>query len=419
MKRVFTLQIVAIVVIIASCLPTQTQPALALAERLAYANVGGQAVRQTIVYQQPKYKGTLLSAGGVAKNFEMLIYSRSQMLLNLNKYKQAGWNGLSLLYFDVAKNNGPQGLSSTTAQRTPCTSAQKTLPVYTNTITMDTGEMCRIHDAIIAQSKLDGLSVSEAWFIHRSDGSRYEVSGGGASGTAQYRMNFANPDFQQYYLNKLRREFEAVDANHLPTGALGLFLDNVSESWGDIQDLNNGEPPREFADKASYQAGMASFLSAIRTTFPAIQIWGNMTSFSTNEENFVSFKPYLDGAMIEGAFLDWDGNPRSVSKLEDGNATADAWGKPLLYVVQGDAQNTYHKYAFGLYLLMVNDDSYFFFSDQVSYCNYYKINEYQLALGKPMGRRVKIAEGVWRRKFQNGIVRVNMNTHTTSIVLNP
>jgi hypothetical protein len=417
MKRTTIFHALSIIVILSLFLAGQAPTALAKSAHYAYPNVGGPAVRQSIVYQPPKLNGTLLGPAGVVNNFEMLIYARSHMLNYLKKYKQAGWHGLSLLYFDVAKNNGPKGLSSLAAQKTLCTSAQKTLPVYSNTITMDTGEMCRIHDAIIRNGTVDGLPVTEAWFLHRSDGSRYEVAGGGGSGAAQYRMNFAHPDFQQYYLNKLRREFEATDPNHLPTGAMGLFLDNISESWSDIEGYNNGAPPREFADKAAYQAGMESFLAAIRAEFPAIQIWGNMTSFSTNEENFVSFKPYLDGAMIEGAFLDWDGNPRSVSKVEDGNTMADAWGKPLLYVVQGNSSNTYHKYTFGLYLLMVNDDAYFFFSDQSSYANFYRISEYQLALGKPLGKRAKIGEGIWRRRFENGVVRVNLNTQTTTITM--
>jgi hypothetical protein len=98
---------------------------------------------------------------------------------------------------------------------------------------------------------------------------------------------------------------------------------------------------------------------------------------------------------------------------------ADAWGKSILYVVQGNSTNTYHKYTFGLYLLMVNEDAYFFFSDQSSYSNYYRIADYQLALGKPVGKRVKIGEGIWRRRFENGLVRVNINTKTATITLNP
>lgn len=419
MKQTVLFHALIIVIVLSLCIPSQTQIALAYSTQMATINVGGPAVRQSIVYQPPKIRERLITPSAVVSNFEMLIYARSHMLSRLIKYKQAGWEGLSLLYFDVAKNNGPQGLSSLSAQKTPCSSAQKTLAVYSNTITMDTGEMCRIHDAIIAKGKVDGLGVSEAWFLHHSDGTRIEVSGGGVRGASQYRMNFANLNYQQYYLNKLRREFEATDPKHLPSGAQGLFLDNVNESWSDIEDLNNGAPPREFADYADYQAGMSAFLRAIRTEFPSIQIWGNMTSFSVNEENFAGFKPFLDGAMIEGAFLDWDGDPRSVSKVETGNEMADAWGKPLLYVVQGNSSNTYHKYTFGLYLLMVNDDAYFFFSDQSSYSNFYRITDYKLALGKPLGDRVKVGEGIWRRKFENGFVRVNLNTHTATISVDP
>jgi hypothetical protein len=407
----------AILVVLSMCLPAQIRSAQAKSGSYAYANVGATAIRQSIVYQEPKSSSKLLPVSGVVSRFEMLIYARERMLSNLNTYKQAGWNGLSLLYFDVAKNNGPRGLSSLAAQKTPCTSVQKALSVYTNTITMDTGEICRIHDAIIAKTKVDGLSVTEDWFLHKSDGTRYEVSGGGATGAAQYRMNFSNPQYQQYYVNKLRREFQATDSAHLPTGAIGLFLDNVNESWGDIQNLNGGVPPKEFADKAAYQTGMIAFLSAIHTAYPTVPVWGNMTSFSTNEETFTSFKPYLDGAMIEGAFLDWNGAPRSASKIESGNAVADKWGKPLLYVVQGNATGTYHKYTFGLYLLMANEDAYFFFSDQSSYCNYYEIADYQVALGKPLAAREQVSSGVWRRQFQNGTVQVDMNTHVTTFNL--
>jgi hypothetical protein len=414
MKQKVIFSALAILVVFSICLTGQTQPARA--QSAPYGNVGALAVRQSIIYQEPESNGVLLPVSGVVSHFETLIYARARMLTNLNPYKQAGWNGLSLLYFDIAKNNGPQGLSSPAAQKIPCTAAQKALPVYSNTITMDTGELCRIHDAIHAGAKVDGLTVTEGWFLHRSDGSRYEVAGGGASGAAQYRMNFANPQYRQYYVNKLRREFQSIDSAHPPTGALGLFFDNVNESWSDIQALNSGAPPIEFADKAAYQTGTIAFLSAVRSTYPAIPIWGNMTSFSTNAETFTSFKPYLDGAMIEGAFLDWNGIPRSVSKVETGNSMADQWGKSLLYVVQGDAAGTYHQYAFGLYLLMANDNAYFYYSDQSSYADYYEIAEYQLALGNPLGAREQVSSGVWRRQFQNGMVQVDMNAHTLTAI---
>ena len=415
MNQKIVLSALAILFIVSVGLPGQTQPAQA--QSAPVANVGVTAIRQTIVYQEPKSRGVLLPVSGVVSRFETLIYARVRMLENLNTYKQAGWNGLSLMYLDAAKNNGPSKLSSLIAQRIPCTTAQKSLPVYSNTITMDTGEMCRIHDAIINKTKVDGLTVTEDWFLHKTDGSRYEVTGGGVSGASQYRMNFSNAQYQQYYVNKLQREFQSTDPNHLPSGALGLFFDNVNESWKDVQNLNGGSPPKEFTDRAAYQQGMLSFLAAVRNAYPSIQIWGNMTTLASGTEIFSAFKPYLDGAMIEGAFLDWDGNPRSISDVESSNEVADAWGKSLLYVVQGNAVGTYHKYAFGLYLLMANEDAYFFFTDQANYANYYEIADYQIALGNPLGPRQQISSGVWSRQFQNGTVQVNMNTYKATFTL--
>jgi hypothetical protein len=383
-------------------------------------NVGASAVRQGIVYKEPVVNGVEMPDSGVVSNFEMLIYARGRMLSHLQDYKQLGWSGLSLLYMDMSKNNGPAGLASVAAQKILCTPSQAQTEVYTNTITMDTGELCRIHDAIINKTQVDGFTVSEDWFLHRADGSRYESSGGGTSDSvSQYRMNFTNPEYQKYYINKLRREFRSVDSAHLPTGAQGLFFDNINLSWPDLIDLNGGNPPVEFADKPAYQQGMVSFLSAVRAEFPEIQIWGNMTSFSTNISNFTDFKPYLDGAMIEGAFLDWHGDPRPADEVEKANLVADTWGKPLLYVVQGDTSASHHLYAFGLYLLMTNPDAYFFYTDQHSYANYYSLAEYKLALGEPTGARQLLAAGVWNRQFQNGSVQVDMNTQEVKISMIP
>ena len=417
MKKQVLTSLTAILFVVSFLIPGQIQAARAQGQS-TYPNVGGQAVRQSIIYKAPVENGTSMTVSNVVSHFEMLIYARDSMLRYLSSYEQAGWNGLSLLYIDSAKNNGPSGLSSLTAQKTPCTTAQQSLAVYTNTITMDTGEFCRIHNAAITNGTLDGIPVTEAWFLHKSDGSRYEVTGGGVSGASQYRMNLSNPDYQKYVIYKLQREFSATDPTHLPTGAAGLFFDNVSESWNDILNLNGGNPPKEYADKTAYHQGVASFLAQVHNAYPSIPIWGNMTSFSTNMDNFTIFKPYLAGAMIEGAFLNWDGTPRSSAQVESGNLAADQWGKPLLYVVQGDSAGTYHEYTFGLYLLMANDDAYFFFRDHSSYANYYEIPDYSALLGQPLGPRTNVSSGVWTRQFENGSVLVDMNAHTSTITIN-
>ena len=370
------------------------------------------AIRQSVIYQHPKTGGVSMPDSDVAAKFKMVIYSRSRMLEHLTDYKEAGWNGLALLYLDMPKAAGASGMSSVAAQKTLSTPAQRAAAVYSNTITMDVGEFCKIHDAIINATLLDGLAVTENWFLHKTDGSRYEEVGGGAS---QYRMNFANVQYQEYYVHKLEREFSPTDPAHLPTGAQGLFLDDINESWNDVTNLNGGQPPVEFANRSEYQAGILAFLSAIRNAY-SFPIWGNMTTLESGTAMFNAFKPYLDGAMIEGAFLDWDGSPLSAAEVVSENEVADAWGKGLLYVVQGDAAETHHRYTFGLYLLMSSANAYFYFTDQTTYANYYDLKEYQVALGRPLTKRYEVSSGVWRRQFQNGTVTVNMNTHKASDV---
>lgn len=374
-------------------------------------------IRQSTVYQAPKVGGSEMSDADVVATFHLLIYSRQRMIDHFADYVAAGWTKPALQYFDMPKAAGSSGMSSVAAQTTLSTPAQRAVTVYTNTITMDTGEFTDIHDAIINETAVDGLYPTEGWFLHKTDGTRYETVGGGASGASQYRMNFANADWRTYYINKLEREFEATDPAHLPMGATGLFFDNINESWNDLSGENGGNPPVEFADRAAYQAGLIGFLAAVRSAYPSLEIWGNMTTLESGSAIWNAFKPYLDGAMVEGAFLDWDGTPLSPADVVSENEIADEWAKKLLYIVQGDAAETYHEYTFGLYLLMSNLWAYFFFTDQVSYANYYDLASYASALGSPLGAREEVSSGVWRRYFRHGNVVVNMNTQVSTITI--
>ena len=79
MNQKIVLSALAILFIVSVCLPGQTQPAQA--QSAPVTNVGATAIRQTIVYQEPKSRGVFLPVSGVVSRFETLIYARVRILV--------------------------------------------------------------------------------------------------------------------------------------------------------------------------------------------------------------------------------------------------------------------------------------------------------------------------------------------------
>ena len=379
-------------------------------------------VRQTIVYDAPKWPatGASLSASEVAQKIGVVLYARSQMKV-LPNYVSAGFKGTSLVYLIMDTTAGPAGLSSIAAQKTLCTAAQKSTSVYSNSATMDTGDFCDIHDAIINKTHLSrytDIFPTENWFLHsKTDGSRLTTGGGGA---LMYRTNPGDPNWREYYARRALREVAPTDPNHLPiSGVNGIFIDNVGLSWGPLQNT------KEYLTSDAYVNAVLDFVKTVHTKLNSgtykYAVWGNMISDPGSGSAWDKFDPYLEGGMDESFGLDWGRGPSSIAKVQNELTQADSWiskGNNFLGVAQGDSSETYIKYTYGLTLLVTDghNASYKYANHAGSYSEYYEIPEFYIKFGLPISARRVVTSSplVYERCFQNGSVRVDLTNHNAT-----
>ena len=347
---------------------------------------------QAIIYQEPPN----ISDAFIAERFPLVIQARRQLDSDLPGYKNAGWDGLALQYFDTPWLNGPTSMEN---QSTPCTPSQRSTYVWANSITMTGAEFCDLHDAIVSNTPLPEfpqLQPTEDWFLHSLNGSRISRSLGGADFT-QYRMNLGHPDVQTWYILVAQRE---LDGRHGDATANGVY-------WDDIRD----NPPAsvEYPLPATWEEAVMDFLQAMYEGL-GVPSWGNMNHA---DDFLVPAMDYLDGALIEVWGINWDGSPYSLNEQARQLNRVDEAGKPVVLMVQGETDQRYHQYTLGLAYL-VDNWSYFYYSGGFTYLD---IPEYEDKLGNPLGKRYEVSTGVWKRDYENGSVTVDMKKKDAMITL--
>jgi len=394
----------------------------------------------SIIYEPPTFgtSTTLLTGPEVVSRFQNVIYARNQMKGELPKYISAGFKGKAYVYLIADNFGGPVDLGSVAAQKTRCTSAQKSFKIYSNNSAMDTGDFCEVHDAIISKTALPDypdIFPTENWFLHRADGSRINK---GHTPMEDYVPNPSDPNWQKYYSRRALREMiggNEIDSSSVVTphpavaGVTGLFIDNIELGWSNVTRANGGLAPVEYSSIASYNAAVASFLSTVKNTLQTAPynypVWANMISDPNTGTSWDQFKPYLNGGMNESFGLSWGKGPTSSSNMLQQLTQAESWinsGRHFLAVVQGDANKSYMGYSLGSFLLVTNgtNASYYYANYSGNYHELYEIPElyYQLGLPTESRRQISTAPIIFERKFQNGKVTVNLSAFTASIILN-
>lgn len=133
----------------------------------------------------------------------------------------------------------------------------------------------------------------------------------------------------------------------------------------------------------------------------------------------------MDGAMLEDFAVGWQSGVfkssqqwiNQIDSLEDSQKK----GKHVTLVAQGD-QGDLDRQSFALasYLLVNAGSASFRYSDaRGKYNQFWDYDNYQKAraLGKPIKERQPLAQGAWRRDFENGYIIVNPESHEGKIIL--
>jgi len=203
----------------------------------------------------------------------------------------------------------------------------------------------------------------------------------------------------------------------------GVFYDNCFNdiSWIDNKvDIDlNGQADNWHTTDAAWSAGMTTIMKQTRSLNPQALIICNSNGKYYN---------YINGRLIEAFPSSFDGNwTGSMQKYFDVMNTAKA---PTMVVVNtvtnSSASTNYQLMRYNLTSTLLGNGFASFDQSVDFHHSLWWYDEYDVALGNPLGGPYNVAtnqgsdhmaEGVWRRNFQRGIVFVNSSSDTKTIQL--
>ena len=243
------------------------------------------------------------------------------------------------------------------------------------------------------------MAYHQDWFLRTASGQYVVTKSGG-----NFEMDMTNPAYQQACM---------ANAVHLAKtyGFDGVFLDDIAAS--SVWDIPAGVVPAAYPTNAAWQGALTSLLSVATSTLHAngLLVYANLCGTVTTPGLWQQWAAITDGSEQES----WTDT--------GGGIAADKWSWPrkLADIAWSETHGKMailHSYnttqagdAFGLasMLLVANGMS----SYSTSNANYTSSEnwfpEYTTAqqLGNPTGAYTQLANGVYERQFQNGIVLVN------------
>ncbi len=410
--------------------------------------------RNVIVYEPPQHNttGTLMSSSEVTNRFSVLLYARSQMRKNLVNYRTAGFNGDALLYLVADDIEGPQNLTTVTAQGKTCleNGVDPNTSVLSGTAAMDAGDFCEIHDAIVNRNRgstdpakiclteynFTNICPTESFFIHRTDNSRVEKK---RTSTSYYQPNPGDLNWQKFFTQRVLRE---LVANYQPgyefvSGIEGLFIDNIELSWTKL--YNRIGVPKEYATDCSYTQSVRNFVSYVHTQLHSngrsYSVWANMISDALTDpcgvaaNSWVPFDDYLEGGMDESYVLNWGAGPYDDAHIEKEMAIGSDWvkkGNHFMTIIQANGDIKYNMYTFAAYLMTTDGvNGSYFYADTPNgrYAHYFTLPnsaypDYNYPLGAPTGDKYLAStspDRIWKRNFACGEVTLNLTMYTGSV----
>jgi hypothetical protein len=263
------------------------------------------------------------------------------------------------------------------------------------------------------------IHPNESWFLHNGAGQRVVID---YFGTARYTylMDPASAGWRAFSYaraQQIRDEW----------GYDGIWLDNLDldldRAYND--GMNSDGMVAEYATQAAWQTAMQGWLSGLRASLGQFPLWANIVGGGLAVTSWDSYAPYLDGAMDESFGVNWLYGWRDPEEWRSQVARAEQWlgaGKGLVMVGQGSMTDTARmNFTLASYMLVAQPDRAFFRYSRFDtyYGSLWLFPEYDTAraLGAPLGPRVELGLGMWKRLFTNGYVEVDVSAHTGRLVL--
>lgn len=242
------------------------------------------------------------------------------------------------------------------------------------------------------------------WFLLDAFGNRIVDKDG-----SYYHMDPGNPGFRAFWLERALELQDMYNWN-------GVFLDNVEGSLSKYK--RQGALPIQYLSDASLQTAVEGFLAYLRGK-GLRPLYANIISVEENEV-WLRYIEYLDGAMLENFAVDWRGSTLSVSEWTteiEMLAASQQIGKTLILVAQGSQDDlSRQQFAYASYLLANEGFAYFRYAHHSAYREIWWYDNYNLDLGKPLGPAHQKGE-TWIREFEYGQVIVNPRENTAELIL--
>jgi len=231
------------------------------------------------------------------------------------KLRRAGYAGPLLQYIAANEAEGPGPYANTHAA---CDAAYRP---YQRTVADRAGVFCR------------QIHPHESWFLHNRQGERLWSRQRSADGVwrTTYLMNPASPGWRAFLIARLRQ--------YRRLGWDGFFLDNVDLSRaGLLRQPEDRGGVAEYPTDAAYRAAEVGYLQALRTAFPHVPLWANLTHDPGEAGGWGVYLAQLDGVMVENFGLGWRRSPLAAAARAaqwQNVRAALAAGKSVLAVEQG------------------------------------------------------------------------------------
>ena len=265
-----------------------------------------------------------------------------------------------------------------------------------------------------ATASPSGVSYAQAnrdnpeWFLRNTSGQRFTSWSYGWNWT----MDIGNSAYQARWAKNVLAELQA-------RGWDGVFMDDVNPTMRYHYD------PAKVAKYPSDAAYSAATRSALAGITPSIRAGGklavaNIGAWSSYSSTGTDWLRYLDGAMDE-MFLKW-GNAagqgydasRWQTQVNEIKAAARQ-GKQFIGITHSDPTDAKAaRYGYAT-MMLATSGGHGSFALAHDYTQETWSPEYDYDLGSPTAVDTKDANGVYRRRFQRGIVLVNPTTVTKHV----
>lgn len=253
-------------------------------------------------------------------------------------------------------------------------------------------------------NKLQWTPSYTAWDINITDFTRPDKNG------LRYSEWFAQRNYSLLFKDNPLFDFWYLDnsLSKSPVARADWKLDGTTQSSGDA-DISS-----------AYRMGHVRYWQAIKILQPKALLMGNSDDLSSQE-----YSKKLNGVFFEGAI----GKSYSMEKWKGWEAVLQSYysrmqhtSEPHLvgFNVSGKA-NDYQRMRYGLATCLLNDGYYSYTDEDKPYASLPWFDEFDIKLGQPIEEppTQPWKDGVYRRKYQNGMVLVNPSLLQKEFTIEP